>query len=136
MDLNRRVPAPVLGQKIRQHVLDDLWRGTDPKYSGLARFEQARALAERVGFRQQAATAPQQVFTLRRQLDAATDAVEQWHAQFGFERVNLPGKRRLAEIHSIGSAGETAGIGNADEGAQVAKIHVEYDNDFALIMER
>src|SRR5262249_58128755 len=94
MELNRRVAAPVAGQKIRQHVLDHLWRGTDPKYSGLARFEQTRAFTERVGFRQQVAAAPEQVFTLRRQLDAATDAVEQWHAQFGFQRVNLSGKRR------------------------------------------
>src|SRR5262249_58257921 len=102
---------------------DHLWRGTDPKYSGLARFEQTRAFTERVVFRQQVAAAPEQVFTLRRQLDAATDAVEQWHAQFGFQRVNLSGKRRLAQIHAIGSAGKAAGIGDADEGAQVAKIH-------------
>ena len=76
MDLNCRVAAPVLGQKICQHVLDNLWRGTDPKYSSLARPEQPRALAERVGFRLQAAAAPQQVFTLRRQLDTATEAVK------------------------------------------------------------
>jgi hypothetical protein len=133
MDLNRRVPAPVLGQKIRQRVLDDLWRGTDPKYSGLARFEQARAFTERVGFRQQVTAAPEQVFTLRRELDAATDAVEQWHAQFGFQRMNLPGKRRLAQIHAIGTAGETAGVGNADKGAQVTKVHAGHDNNFASI---
>src|SRR5262249_19723380 len=100
------------------------------------RFEQARALAERVGFRQQAAAAPQQVFTLRRQPDVATETVEQRHAQFGFQRANLSGKRRLAQIHSIGSAGEAAGIGNADEGAQVAQIHAADDNNFASMKER
>jgi hypothetical protein len=83
-----------------------------------------------------AAAAPQQVFTLRRQPDAATEAVEQRHAQFGFQRANLSGKRGLAQIHSIGSAGKAAGIGNADEGAQVAKIHAAHDNNFASIGER
>src|SRR5262249_24882898 len=76
MDLNRPGAAPVLGQKNRPHVFDDLWRGTDPKESRLARFYEACALAERVGFRQQAATAAQQVFTLRRQPDTATEAVK------------------------------------------------------------
>jgi hypothetical protein len=85
---------------------------------------------------QQAAATPQQVFTLRRQPDAATEAVEQRHAQFGFQRVNLSGKRRLAQIHSIGSAGKAAGIGNADEGVQVAKIYAAHDNNFASIKEQ
>ena len=97
---------------------------------------QARALTERVGFRQQVTAAPEQVFTLRRELDAATDAVEQWHAQFGFQRMNLPGKRRLAQIHAIGTAGEAAGVGNADKGAQMTKVHAGHDNNFASIEEQ
>jgi hypothetical protein len=98
-------------------------------------FEQARAFTEGVGFRQQVTAAPEQVFTLRRELDAATDAVEQWYAQFGFQRMNLPGKRRLAQIHAIGTAGETAGVGNADKGAQMTKVHAGHDNNFCIDRE-
>ena len=45
-NLDARMTAPVLGQKIRKQVLDHLRGGADPQQAGLPGFERARPLAE------------------------------------------------------------------------------------------
>ena len=90
MHFDAGVAAPVVREEIREQILDHLRGRANPEYSGLAGLERASALAERVGFRQQAAAAPEQIFAFRCQLDAPPDAVEQRHTQLAFQRVDLP----------------------------------------------
>ena len=89
VDFHAGVAAPVADQEARQQVLDHLRRRADAKDPGLAGLERARPLAERVGFRQQAAAAPEQIFALRGQPNAATDPVEQRHAQLTLQGADL-----------------------------------------------
>ena len=90
VDVHAGVATPVMDQEACQQILDHLRRRSDAKYPGLAGLERAGPLAERVGFRQQAAAAPKQVFALRCQPDAPAYPVEQRHAQLGLQPVNLP----------------------------------------------
>jgi hypothetical protein len=123
MDLNARVTALIGGQEIRKHALDHLRRRAHPKCPRLTGFEGPCALAERVGFRQETAAAAQQIFALQGELNASADAIEQGHAELGFEGVDLPRKSRLTDIEARRSASDAAGIDDGDEGAQVAKVH-------------
>jgi len=68
-------------------------------------------------------------------MSAPADPVKQRYAQLSLQRVNLSGERRLAQIESIGRTREATGVGNGDEGVQMAKVHVRYDN-FASIMKQ
>ena len=71
-----RRPVPDKKSGSREEILDDLRRCADPEYSGLAGLERAGALAERLSFRQQSATAPQQIFAFGGEPNAAARAVE------------------------------------------------------------
>jgi hypothetical protein len=129
------ITAPVAREEWRQQVLDHLRRGADPEYSGRPCLERARALGKGIGVGQQAAAAPEQVFALRGQLDAPADPVEQQHVELGFQRMDLTGQRRLAEIQASRRAREAAGVGNGREGAQLAEVHGFSDNKTALFLE-
>jgi hypothetical protein len=64
------------------------------------------------------------IFALRRQTEAATDTMEKPYAEIDLQRKNLPRCRRLAEIQTRSSAGDAAGIGDVNEGAQMAPTDV------------
>jgi hypothetical protein len=82
-----------------------------------------RAFAERVGFRQQAAAAAEQILAFRCELHAAADPVEQREAEFGFERLYLARQRRLAQVQAGSRAGDAAGVDNGRKGAEMLKVH-------------
>jgi hypothetical protein len=123
--LDAGMAAPILRQEAGEEILDHLRRCADPKDPGLSSLERPRALAERVRFSQQAAAAAQQIFAFRCQLHAATDPVEQRHAELGFERLYLPRQRRLAQVQAGSRAGDAAGVDNGRERAQVLKVHAQ-----------
>ena len=118
------MPSPISRQEIREQVLDHLRRGADPEDAGLPGLERTRARAKRIGFRQQAPAAAEQIFALRCQLHASPDPIEQRHAQLGLERVDLPRERGLTDVQAAGRAGEAADICDGGKGAQLAKIDV------------
>src|SRR5262249_36839800 len=103
-------------------------RGTDPDLAGVSALQRPRSVAERVGFGHDLAPALKQVFTFRRQPDAATDAVEQEHTQFGFQDLDLSGSSRLAQVGPRGRWGDTASVGDGEEGAQLMEVHAYYSN--------
>jgi hypothetical protein len=51
------------------------------------------------------------------------DPIEQWNAEVGFQRVNLPRECRLNHVQARRRTGEAADIGNGGEGAQVTELH-------------
>jgi hypothetical protein len=96
VNFDRGMAAPVPGDEFREKVLYDLGRRADAEYSSRAGLERACAFAERLDFHQQPAAAPQEVFALGREPNAAADAIEERYAELCFERVDLPGQSRLA----------------------------------------
>jgi hypothetical protein len=121
--------APTMScQKTGELRLDHGWSGADPDLAGVSAFQRPRTVAECVGFGNDLAAAPKQVFTFRRQSDAATDAVEQEHAQFGFQDLDLSGSGGLAQVEPRRRPGHTAGVGDGEEGAQLIEVHVYYLN--------
>ena len=123
MHLDAGMPSLVLRQEIDKQALDRLRRGADPEHSCLPGLERARPLAEQLDFGQQAPAAPKQVFALRRELNAATDPIEQRHSQLGFQRVDLPRERRLTQVQAGGRTRKAAGVGDGGEGAQMPEVH-------------
>jgi len=116
--------APAMScQKTGELRLDHGRSGTDPDLAGVPALQCPRSVAEGVGFCHDLAPAPKQVFTFRRQPDAATDTVEQEHSQFGFQDLDLSRSSGLAQVEPYRCSGDTAGIGNGEEGAQLMKVH-------------
>jgi hypothetical protein len=97
--------------------------GAQPEHSHLPGFECACSLAKRFGFAQEASTALKQVLAFGCQLEAAADAVEQGHAQFDLEVMELTGGGGLGHVESSGRTRDAARLGNLDECAEVTKIH-------------
>src|SRR5215831_11400110 len=119
--------APAMScQKTGELRLDHRRRGADPYLAGVPAFQRPCSVVERVGFGQDLAAAPKQVFTFRRQPDAATDPVEQEHTQFCFQDLDLSGSSGLAQVETRRRSGDTAGVGNGEEGAQLMEIHTYY----------
>ena len=131
--LHAGMAAPVADQKRREQVLDHLRCRADPEDSGFAALELASPLAERLGFGKQSAAAPQQVFALRRQLHAPTDAVEQRHTKSASSAWICRDNAGWLRCKRGGRAGEAARIDDRREGAQVAKVHDATYNIFASI---
>src|SRR5262245_61346136 len=126
-----RVTPPVAGQEDRERTLDRLRRGSYAQDSCLPALKRPRALADEIGVLQEAPAAPQQILAFRGQLHAAADPIEQWHAELGFERLNLAGGGRLAQMQPSLGPRQASGIGDGDEGAKLAKVHRRLAN-FAL----
>jgi len=121
--------APAMScQKTGELRLDHRRSGADPYLAGVPAFQRPCSVAERLGFRQDLAAAPKQVFTFRRQPDAATDPVEQEHTQFGFQDLDLSGSSGLAQVEPHRCSGDTASVGNGEEGAQLMEVHAYYPN--------
>ena len=59
------------------------------------------------------------------QLDAARLAAEQLHLQFGFECSDLLAERRLLDAQPLGGAGDVAFLGDRDEVAEMAQLHMQ-----------
>src|SRR5262245_42152023 len=123
MHLDVGMPGLILRQKIDHQTLDRLWCGADPQHAGLPCPQRARPLAKGFNIGQELAAAPEQILALRRELNAATDAVEQRHAQLRLQCVDLSRERRLAQIQPRRRASKSADIHNGCEGAQVAEVH-------------
>jgi hypothetical protein len=58
----------------------------------------ARALREGLGFRQQTAAAPQQVFALGSELHPPSDPIEQRHTELAFQGLYVARNGRLAQM--------------------------------------
>jgi pimeloyl-ACP methyl ester carboxylesterase len=69
---------------------------------------------------------------LARPTHAATDTVEQRYSEIGFERLKLTGGGRLAQMQPSLGARQASGIGNGDEGAELAKVHNQCIANFAM----
>jgi hypothetical protein len=121
--------APAMScQKTGELHFDHGRRGTNSDLAGVSALQRSRSVAERVGFGHDLAPAPKQVFTFRRQPDAATDAVEQEHTQLGFQDLDLSGSSGLAQVEPRRCSGDTASVGNGEECAQLMEVHAYYSN--------
>ena len=114
---------PVSGQKPGEHRLDHGRCRANLDDPGVPRLEGACALAQGLGVSQQLPAAPEQVFAFARQSDAAADAIEQLHPEFGLQHLHLPGSCRLAQVEACRGPGDAAGVGNGNKGAQLVQVH-------------
>ena len=123
MNFDAGVNLLVAREECSELVLDYLGGGANPEYSGLARLERACTILERFHFDEQAAAAPQDVFTFGRELGTAADAVEQRYTKVPFELLDLPRESRLAEMQVGRGAGKAAQVDDLGQRAKVTKIH-------------
>jgi hypothetical protein len=123
VNFNAWMALPVPRQKTGEHCLDHGRCRANPDYPGVPRFEREGSLAQGLGVGKQLTAAPEQVFAFARQSDTATDAIEQLHTEFGFQHLDLPGSRRLAQVEACRGPGDATSVGNCDEGAQLVQVH-------------
>ena len=114
---------PVSRQKTGEHRLDHGRCRANLDDPGVPRLEGTCALAQGLGVSQQLTAAPEQVFAFVRQSDAAADAIEQLHTEFGLQHLHLPGGCRLAQVEAYCGPGDAAGVGNRNEGAKLVQVH-------------
>jgi len=124
VNFNAGVNLPVAREECRELVLDYLGGGANPQYSGLACLERARPILERFHFDEQAAAAPQDVFTFGREPGSAADAVEQRYTKVPFELLDLPRESRLAEMQVGRGPGKAAQVDDFGERPKVAEVHL------------
>ena len=89
----------------------------------LPALQRARTLTEQFGVLQQTAAAPQQILAFGCQFDPAADAIEQGNPELGLERLDLAGRRRLAQAQLLMSDGKASGFRNDDERTELSQIH-------------
>jgi hypothetical protein len=65
----------------------------------------------------------EQILTLRRQLDSATDAIEEADAQFRFEVPDLSRQRWLADIHAARGPRDAGCLRDAHEISKMPQFH-------------
>jgi len=134
LHLDAGMTSSIAHQERREQSLDVLWRRRHSQQSGLSALESTRPVAERIRLRQQATPAPKEVLAFGRELNAASDAIEQANSKLGLEGVDLTGERRLRDAHPIGRAREGPSLGDCHEIPEVPQF---YDDAFcALIVER
>jgi len=135
MNLDTGMAPLVLRNEIRQLALDELRRRAHAEQARLPALERACPLAQRFGIGEQAAAAPQQIFTLGGEANPPSDTVEQRHAQLRLERVNLPRGGRLGDIEPRRSAGNAIGVDDRGEGAEVTQVHRDRSYIFRINYE-
>src|SRR5262245_48656194 len=123
VDLDAGMTPLVVAQKHGQRVFDHHRCCADAQNSRFAAVQGACPRVERIGFHEKAAALPQQILALRGQAKTPTDAIEQPNLELGFERQNLPRRRRLADRQARTRAGDAAGFGDADECLHMAQVH-------------
>ena len=121
--VQRQCDVGMLGTKApddaRQHAVQrgpdkpDRHRALDLAHAACHRFQFGR-------LRQQLARVRMEEAAGLRELERAAAALEQQHADFLFELLNLPAQGRLGDMQPLGRAGEVELFGNGDEVAQVA----------------
>src|ERR1051326_5564851 len=109
---------------MRQGAFKYLWRSPHAQNTGISLLAGAGPLDQRLRIRQETATPSEQIFAFGSELHASPDPVEQRHAEFAFESVDLARNRRLAEIQPSCRPMDAAGVDDCDEGAEVAELHV------------
>ena len=75
---------------------------------------------------QQAATVVQEHLPRRRQRDVVPVTVQQQHAEFFFQLMNLDAQRGLRDVEAFGGAAEAEFLGGRDEVPDVTKLHNLY----------
>src|SRR5262245_5186736 len=126
LHLDVRMHAPVSREEIRQHALQNLWRGANPKDADASAAQRSRALAEGVDPDERVAAASEHVVARGGETHPAARAVEQPHAQLGLQVPDLPRQCRLRDVQPRRCAGEAFGLGNRDERSQVTESHVRF----------
>jgi hypothetical protein len=74
-------------------------------------------------FVEDGAGAREKGFTEVGEANGAAEAVEEAAAEFGFELLDLLGKRGLGDVAFFGGAGEGAGVGDGGEVAELMEFH-------------
>ncbi|MNT54097.1 hypothetical protein D3C72_1912310 [compost metagenome] len=92
--------------------------------SRLAQRRLAHDLARAFQMRQRAARLIQKQRAGLRQFHAAAGARQQRRPQFFFQRLDLQAQRRLADVQPAGGLAEAQFLGDGDEVAQLAEIHI------------
>lgn len=123
MDVNARPRSQVPCQERCQHALDDLRRGSDAKAPDLTTAHHTRPLGELVDAIEDLAAPTHEAFSLARQMNPTTGALEEPHTQFHLEVVNLPPQRGLGDPQATGGSGESARLRDRDEVPEVTELH-------------
>ena len=95
----------------------------EPERALLAGADGDREGGGAVGAREQVSGLVDQSRPGGRQRDATSVALEQLHAQRGFECPNLLAHARLGETQSLGRAAEVKFLGNRHERPQLSELH-------------
>ena len=121
--LDARPGAAEAREERADQALERLGGGAQPQRARPSARQCAGALAQRVRRAQDLARALQEVFALGGEVQTAADAVEERQAQLALEVADLARERGLREAQLRGGAGDVAGVGHADEVAEVPQFH-------------
>ena len=118
-----RVALAIAVQEACHHAFDELRRRCDLQRAGLAAYQQACTLAQRVGAAQEVTAVFEQLFAFTRQHEASPYPVEKPESELLLEIGNLPRERRLSHVQPHCCLGDGAHIGDRDERSRVPEIH-------------
>ena len=100
-------------------------RAADHQLTAHASLELLDGLRRLARERQHAARVAEQQRAGARRRGAATEPVEQLHAQLVLERADVLGDGRLREEERLGGAREAAELGDLDEDLEPAQVHAD-----------
>ena len=80
-------------------------------------------LAQRRGCPQHSAAIAEELLAFAREDEAPAHAVEELESQLGFELADLARERRLRRAQANGGFGDSALLGDGDEGSELPEVH-------------
>jgi plastocyanin len=121
--LDTRMGAAVCREDVRHSGLHELRRRPDSQDAAGAAPEHGAPRPERLGLGQDVAGPRGDLLAVRGGDDAATDAVEEPHAEIPLQIADLTRQRGLADVQTAGGQGHAARVDDADEIAEMAELH-------------
>lgn len=94
-----------------------------PRFARHAALEGPRLGLERLACGENLACLGQQALASGGQRHARRGSLKQRQVEFVFERLDLGGQRRLADVQLLGRAGQMARFGNGGETSEAIEIH-------------
>jgi hypothetical protein len=123
MDLDTRSRLQIPCEEWRQHVLDDLRRGSDTEAADFAAAHRLCIYSKLLDAREYLTAPAQEALAGACHTNPAPHTLKEGDTQLELEVANLPPQRRLSDVQPSGGSGEGARLGDCDEVAKVTEFH-------------
>jgi hypothetical protein len=130
LDLQLRVAPRQFAQHRHDHDPPERLRGGDLQRTARRALAVHQQLLDFLQFRQQGCAALVEQLAVRGQADAAGGAVQQTHAEFGFQPADGARQAGLGQTERNGGLGEATGLGHAGEQLDGIQVHGDLIDDY------